>query len=139
MVIVVDTVIDMPMVQPVEVTTKIDPFAETIGKFSCNSNQFHSLLLLADIYHMIMIEMVIRRFEIHLRIVSILIIPHVLRIMLDPYHLEMVRPDIIVIMRMMIIHHLPIETVIHRITMTIIRHLLDSIDHPIIVNPIRHS
>ena len=83
---------------------------------------------------MIMIEMVIRRFEIHLRIVPIIIVPHVLRIMLDQYHLEMVRPDIIVIMRMMIIHHLPIETVIHRITMTIIRCLLDSIDHPI-----RHS
>lgn len=88
---------------------------------------------------MIMIEMVIRHFEVHLRIVPIIIVPHVRRIMLDLYHLEMVHPDIIVIMRMMNIPHLLIETVIHRVTMTILRHHLDLIDHPIIVNPIRHS
>jgi hypothetical protein len=76
--------------------------------------------------------------------VVITIVHHVIHLILDLFHLEMVRQHIIVIIIMMIIHLLHhrieqvAEIVVNQIIMIIIRHHLDLIDHPIIVKSIHH-
>ena len=97
------------------------------------SSSSHHFLLLVDISPKIMIITVIRRFEV-LRllfqtVLIIIIVHHVLHLILDRFPLEMLLRDIIVNMKMMIIHHLSIETVINRVTMTIDRRIIGNCIH----------
>ncbi len=152
MVIVVDIVIDIIMVQQIEIIIMIDQHVETIGKIIfiyIQINLKNILFFSVDVHRMIMIIMVIMHREIH-QMVIIITVRHVLHLILDLFHHEMVQQHIIVIIIMMIIHlhhmfrllHYLIEQVVvivvNQIIMIIIHHHLDLIDHQIIVKYIHH-
>jgi hypothetical protein len=108
-VIEVDIVIDIIMVQPIEIIiTKIDQHLETIGKIMLIFIRINKNVCLVDLYHIPMIIMVIIPQEIP-RMVVITIVHHVLHLILDQFHLEMVHRRIIVIIIIMMIiklrHH----------------------------------